>query len=261
VSNPELSVEVHRGTGPYALLLHGALASRSLWMRNLSAIADVCRPVVVQLWGHGGAPAPPEPGAYTAAGYTSAFDDLRRALGADRWIVCGQSMGGALVLHYALTHPRRVLSAVFTNSMSALTGRGWQENVVPDAAREADLLEQRGRAHLDRNPVNPARSTRLPAEVRIRLEQEWAQHRLEGIAGTYRWTTPGLPVRQRLGQLQPPTLLVHGVGETRFAPFAALARRKLPTLEVADVDAGHAVPLQDPDGFNRAFCKFVTRKS
>jgi pimeloyl-ACP methyl ester carboxylesterase len=260
VVKPELSFEVHPGTGPYALLVHGVLASRSLWMRNLAALGEVCRPVVVELWGHGGATLPSDVRSYQVAGYVAEFDSLRQHLGAERWLVCGQSMGGALVLNYALTHPERVSAAVFTNAMSALSSRrAWDETVVPDAAREADLLEQEGRAQLDRNAMNPARNSRLSAEIRARLQDEWALHRLQGIAGTFRWTTPELPVRDRLGQLEPPAMLVYGVRETRFAPLADVARRKLPSLEVAEVDAGHAVNLGDPAGFNRAFCTFVSR--
>jgi hypothetical protein len=57
----QLYYDVHAGTGPYMLLVHGFLSSRSQWRLNLAALAGVVRPVVVELWGHGRSPAPTDP--------------------------------------------------------------------------------------------------------------------------------------------------------------------------------------------------------
>ena len=57
----QLYYDVHAGTGPYMLLVHGFLSSRTQWRLNLAALASVVRPVVVELWGHGRSPAPAEP--------------------------------------------------------------------------------------------------------------------------------------------------------------------------------------------------------
>ncbi|MEL6984283.1 MAG: hypothetical protein AAFO29_17790, partial [Actinomycetota bacterium] len=45
-----LNAVVHDGSGPPALIVHGALASRSYWADNIEALAQVCQPVVVELW-------------------------------------------------------------------------------------------------------------------------------------------------------------------------------------------------------------------
>src|SRR5437870_13580594 len=57
----QLYYDVHAGTGPYVLLVHGFLSSRTQWRLNLAALARVMRPVVVELWGHGRSPAPADP--------------------------------------------------------------------------------------------------------------------------------------------------------------------------------------------------------
>ena len=56
--------EVHPGRGPHLLLVHGMLSSRAQWLPNLAALAAVCRPVTLELWGHGRSPAPADPAAY-----------------------------------------------------------------------------------------------------------------------------------------------------------------------------------------------------
>lgn len=53
-----LNWEAHNGDGAVCLMVHGALGSRSYWNENLPALATVCRPVPVELWGHGGSPSP-----------------------------------------------------------------------------------------------------------------------------------------------------------------------------------------------------------
>ena len=78
-----------------------------------------CRPVVVELWGHGRSSAPSDATAYHPDGYVEAFDDIRRSLGVERWWLCGYSLGAGLTIRYALTHPDRVFGHVFTNSTSA----------------------------------------------------------------------------------------------------------------------------------------------
>ena len=117
--------EVHPGNGPFLLLVHGILSGRSLWKPNLAALSAVSHPVVVELWGHGGSPSPDEGACYRPEAYVRAFDELRAELGAERWLVCGQSFGAALTLRYALDHPERVVAQVFTNSASALGDGDW----------------------------------------------------------------------------------------------------------------------------------------
>ena len=52
--------EVHPGEGPYALFVHGFLSSRAQWLPNLNQLSTVCRPVVVELFGHGRSTSPAE---------------------------------------------------------------------------------------------------------------------------------------------------------------------------------------------------------
>jgi pimeloyl-ACP methyl ester carboxylesterase len=251
--------EIHPGRGPYALFVHGMLSTRSTWMPNLEALRQVCTPVVVELWGHGRSASPARAEVYRPDGYVELFEALRRRLGVDRWLLCGQSLGGALVLRYALTHPDVVTAVAFTNAMSALSDPVWEAEVVALVEKEARALERDGRPRLDRNPMNPARSTRIAPDVKARLVAEWSEHDPAGIARTLRWTSERTSVRDRLDQLRPPALLVQGVQEKRFRPLADAARAALPTLEVVTVPAGHAVNLHDPEGFNAAVTGFFSR--
>ena len=84
--------EVHdEGNGPFLMLVHGFLSSRAQWRPNLAGLTRFCRPVLIELLGHGRSPAPADSQAYTVDSYLAAFEDIRRQVGAERWLVCGQS--------------------------------------------------------------------------------------------------------------------------------------------------------------------------
>ena len=65
--NVELHVDVHPGTGPFLLLVHGFLSGRSQWKLNLAALSEVVQPVVLELWGHGRSPSPEDVARYHPA--------------------------------------------------------------------------------------------------------------------------------------------------------------------------------------------------
>src|SRR5206468_12472787 len=157
---PRFHYDVHDGEGPHALLVHGVLSSRSQWLANLEALRAVCRPVVVELYGHGRSPSPEEPFAYSPAGYVEEFERLRRLLGVERWLLCGCSLGAGLTVRYALDHPGRVIAQVFTNSLSAFADDAWREQVSPSIEAAARALEEHGRSVLESLPMNPSRGRR-----------------------------------------------------------------------------------------------------
>jgi pimeloyl-ACP methyl ester carboxylesterase len=254
-----LYYDVHDGSGPYALLVHGFLSSRAQWTLNLAALSAVTRPVVVELFGHGRSPSPPEGDAYTPEGYVREFERIREALGADRWFVIGQSLGAALTLRYALDHPGRVIAHVFTNSQSALAEDGWEDRVRAGMEAQTKALEADGRRAIAAHPLNPARATRLPPDVRDALARDTALHDPHGIAMTGMHTVPGSSMRGRVQENRVPAMLTAGEREERFAPYRGFAEKAMPLLECIGLDAGHAVNIEAAEGWNAAVVAFLRR--
>lgn len=255
----QLHYDIHDGTGPYLLLVHGFLSSRAQWGPNLAALAGVVRPVVLELWGHGRSPAPAELALYHPDAYIAAFDQLRTQLGAERWCLCGQSFGAALTLRYALTYPERVIAQIFTNSSAALADAEWIKARRASGMQQAEDIERDGRAALERLRVHPIHATRLPPDVRAELLADAQLHTPRGIANTLRYSTPNVPVRERVKDLRVPTLLVYGERETRFLPNRDFAERTIPGLRVMRTNAGHAVNIQAAEAFNTAVVDFLSQ--
>lgn len=256
---PLLHYEVHGESGPFLLLVHGMLSSRSQWLPNLPALCRVCRPVVVELFGHGRSPTPDDPALYTPQCYGQEFDQIRITLGADRWLVCGQSLGAALTVRYALDYPDRVVAQIFTNSNSALAEEGWEQGVRPFMEEQARRLEAEGRRLLAEHPLNPERNKRLDPKVRNALLEDYLLHTPQGIACTGLYTVPPSSVRERVVENRVPALLVVGEREKRFAGHRRFAEANMPLLEVVGLDGGHAVNLDAAEGFNEAALHFLSR--
>jgi pimeloyl-ACP methyl ester carboxylesterase len=252
-----LHYDIHPGNGPYLLMLHGFLASRAQWQSNVTALAQVAQPVTVELLGHGRSPSPYDSAVYHPNAYVTAFERIREQLGIDQWLLCGQSVGGALTLRYALTYPERVIAQVFTNSNSGLADADWVAGRRLTAQKQAAALEQAGLAGLEKLPVHPVHARRLPAAAKEALLADAKLHNPYGIVRTLRYTTPNSSVRDRLQHLRPPTLLVHGTREKRFADKRQFAEQTIPKLQVVEVNAGHAVNIEAPDAFNSAVLDFI----
>jgi pimeloyl-ACP methyl ester carboxylesterase len=256
----ELYHEVHGDTGPYVLFVHGILSGRSHWLPNVPAfVAAGYRPVVVELLGHGRSPAPPDAADYAPDAYVAMFERLRESLGAERWYVVGQSLGGSLTLRYALERPERVVAQAFTNSNSALAGPERIGRIVAGMQQQAEEIAREGRAVIERHRLNPARSRSLSPEIRAALAADAALHDPRGIALTGVHTVPYSSVRERIGENVVPTLLVAGTRETQFEPARRYAETCFANLEVTELDAGHAVNLHRPEAFNEAVLAFFMR--
>ena len=249
--------EEHPGEGPFLLLIHGFLSSRAQWQPNLHALSAVCRPVVMELYGHGRSPSPADASCYEPTSYAGAIDAIREALGADTWFVCGYSLGAAISIRYALGYPHRIRGHVFTNSASAFAEPRLSDAWRANAAKSAQRIRDGGRPALERIAVHPRHARRLPKALREALVADAALIDPEGIANAMERTMPTASVRTDLAMNSRPALLVCGRFEKRFAAHRAYAQASMPHLAVADVDSGHAVNMAAADAFNTAVAAFI----
>ena len=249
--------EVCDGDGPYLLLIHGFLSSKAQWLLNLEALGRVCRPVLLELYGHGASPAPTDAGRYETGSYAATIETIREELGAERWFVCGYSLGAAISIRYALTHPSRLHGHIFTNSASAFADPALADSWRANASTAAARIRNGGKAALERIAVHPKHARRLPPTVYDALVADAESISPAGIANAMERTMPTASVRGDLQRNTRPALLIQGRFEKRFAPHRAFAERAMPHLEVVAVDSGHAVNMQAADAFNAAVASFI----
>jgi len=249
--------ETHAGVqGPHMLMVHGFLSSRAQWRANLPALGRVTQPVLLELLGHGRSPAPEQEEPYKVASYISAFEAVRARLGAERWVVCGQSFGAGLAIQYALEHPERVMGVVFTNSISALSPKDDPERAQAQAER-ARSIEAGGKAALEALRIHPRNAKRFPEAIKAEMVADAERIAPEGILRSIALTSPDLSIAHRLGEIAVPALLVNGTWEKRFQPMRAKVAAEMPGVRIVDLKGGHSINIEAADGFDRAVTEFV----
>ena len=121
--------------GAAVVLIHGAMASLHTWEPWVAIIGQHYRVITLDLPGHGLTGQVPED-AYGADPLTETIDAVVNALGVERFVLGGNSMGGGATWRYALTYPQRVRAMILVDSVPP---GDWRESTA--AAAPADDAE------------------------------------------------------------------------------------------------------------------------
>ncbi len=101
--------------GPTIVLLHGSNASLHTWEGWVEALETDYMVITVDLPGHGLTGSTPA-GDYTYDGMNLFLKEFVETLDINNFFLGGNSMGGALTLKYALTHPARLKGIILVDA-------------------------------------------------------------------------------------------------------------------------------------------------
>ena len=253
------SSDMHR-TSPL-LLLHGAVQTRAIWDGQLPAFARQRRVIAPDLRGHGETEGPVAD--MTIERLAADAFGLLDALGIDRAIVGGVSLGGMVALQMAAERPDRIAALVVADTPLALSlkplARGIVEAIGPQRllAPVFRLFGQRRTGRIGLALVRLACGRRWVGE-------EAERQFLEGFGGmapaaiiaTYGAVVAADPAAIR--RLSMPCLVVVGRRETSLVlEHAEVIARRIEGAEIVRLDAGHVANLDDPAGFADAVDTFL----
>jgi len=244
------------GAGDPIVLVHGGLGDHRMWNGTFEALARDHRVIRYDHRGFGVSTRP------TAA--YSPVDDLVRVLddrGVARAHLVGNSMGGTLIIDFALLHPERVVSL----TVVASGPNGSPPPSPEDLATLAPIFDEHGApdhavALWLAHPM-VAVTAKLPgpaALLRTMLEDNqtmfqskfWPEEPMDPLAA------------RRLGEIRAPTLVVIGDRDwpavQRSAELTATGIPGARKLVMAGAD--HLPQLDDPAAFEAALREFLPRR-
>jgi pimeloyl-ACP methyl ester carboxylesterase len=229
------------------VLVHGAGGSHLDWPALLRRLREA-NVYALDLPGHGRSEGV---GRSSITAYCDFFLAFLDALGLEKAIVVGHSMGGAIVLDFALHYPDRLDGLILVGSgarlrvaPAILTGilSGFEATVdlVCDYAFGPSATEQLKR-------LGRQRLLKTPPEV---------------LHGDYA-ACDAFDVMERLGEVRRPTLVIGGTADKLTPPkYSVYLRDHIPGAELVLVDAaGHMVMLEKPEVVAKAVSKFILIKS
>ena len=262
---------IELGDGPPLVFVHGLSGSWQNWLLQLPEFSRDHRCIAVDLPGFGSSPMPRN-GKISISGYGRWLDDLLTELDIEGAAVVGNSMGGFIGLEAALELPHRVERLVLVSA----AGLSVEHMRNETALKVAERLENFGQ-YVTANVLGQAEW--LVRRRRGRLALMWlvAEHPedldpalvSEQVRGAGK---PGFlpaldaltdyPIRDRLAEIQAPTLIVWGKKD-RLVPLkdAYEFDKLIPNSELIIYDdTGHVAMLERPDDFNRDLRAFLAQQ-
>lgn len=256
---PAIAYEL-RGEGPLVVFLHGIGGNRDNWSHQLASFSTHYRAVAWDARGYGDSEDYEGP-----CRFEDFSDDLARLLDhldVERAHLVGLSMGGRILMDFAVRHPARVRSLVIAGSFpsfgSALTPE--QQHEFMRLRREP--LE-RGQSFPQLAPQLVAALAGPDAGARVLERMTGSIARLR--AASYLKTleaTLNFDRTAALPQIAAPTLLLYGEFDTLVTPEAGRrVQQAMRHAEYQVIDgAGHLINIEAPEAFDAAVLDFLARQ-
>jgi pimeloyl-ACP methyl ester carboxylesterase len=186
-------------------------------------------------------------GRSSIAAYRDFFLAFLDALGLERAVVVGHSMGGAIVLDLALHYPDRLAGLILVGSGARLrVAPAILTGILSDFEATIDLVCDYA--------FGPSTTEQLKRLGRQRLLQTPPQV----IHGDYA-ACDAFDVMEQLGEVCCPTLVICGTADRLTPPkYSVYLRDHIPGAELVLVDgAGHMAMLEKPEVVARAVSEFI----
>ena len=226
------------------LLTHGFSSSSQMWQPNLPTLATARQVITWDIRGHGLSDSPDDPALYSEALSVEDTTAVLDAVGADRAVVGGLSLGGYLSLAFHLAHPERVAALTLFDTGPGYRRDGPRQEWNRRVERTASAFESRGLDALSDSPEVARATNRNPAGLARAARGIMAQHDSRVI--------------DSVATIAAPTLVVVGARDTPFLAAADYMAGRIPgAVRVVLDGAGHASNVDRPEAFNQAVLGFL----
>jgi pimeloyl-ACP methyl ester carboxylesterase len=256
---------VEMGEGPPLVLVHGLSGAWQNWLEQIPHFSDSHRVIALDLPGFGASPMPPWEISIPA--YGRFLRDFCERLGIDRCALVGNSMGGFITTEVAIAEPERVEKLVLVSAAGITWARARREPaaMIGRVGRAALPLALRFQLSGIRRPGLRRRAFQGVFHDPGSLRREVLWENLAAAMsspGYYDAMTNlfGYDIRDRLEEIEEPTLVVWGRNDRVVPVPAALSYKKRigNNAELVIFDrCGHVPQMERPVRFNRLLARFL----
>jgi pimeloyl-ACP methyl ester carboxylesterase len=231
-------------TAPPIVFVHGAAGNHLVWGQQVRALGEITRAVALDLPGHGRSGLP---GRNSIEGYRDVVLGLLDALGFERAVIVGHSMGGAIAQTLALSNPDRVAGL-------GLVGTGARLRVLPAIIDGV----QNDLPQTARLVVEYSYAPTLSETMRERAVAEFIACPAGVTHGDFT-ACDRFDLMARLSEMHAPAQIICGrqdrMTPVKYSEFLAssLVHARLTLVE----GAGHSVMLEQPEAVNQALAEFM----
>jgi len=253
VDGVRVSYRARPGGAVPLVFLHGGFGSSSaLWARAMDALPPYCSAYAIDNF----LASDPPPGGYNVGAFARRTAGFARALGLERPILVGHSMGGVVCQLAGIEHPAAVGGLVLVCTGPSMTDHRLGRELLDRLRREGG--DERNMRAISANwfyrvPEDGffdryvADAARAPLEAMIEVQ--------ESLIAT--------DLRPLLGRIAVPTLVVHGGYDTgRTIEHARALLDGIRGSELAVMrHSGHSPMVETPQEFDAALHDFLARRA
>ncbi|HTO74257.1 MAG TPA: alpha/beta fold hydrolase [Gemmatimonadales bacterium] len=245
------------GAGKAMLLAHGMWCAGHMFDPMVAELAATHRVIIPDLRAHGRSAVP-----RSAWDLTDIADDYVRildALGVDRVILGGFSMGGMAAVHFALNHPDRLAALILISTSGS--AEPWVRRREIDAL--SAIVAVAGAPHWLSLQAAFGVFTREFRHNSPELVDQWTDQveamSRKALVQSLHAVSNRPSLEDRLGEITAPTLVLAGHRDWQLSTsHSVVLSKKIPGAELAILPGvGHGLPMERPAETVRLMLRFL----
>lgn len=254
---PRLHLRSWEGEGLPLLLTHGMGGTTHWWDSTVPHLLSDFKPAALDFLGHGDS-GWKDDGRYDMEGFGANIEEARHALGWDRFVLCGHSMGARAAIEYARRHPERLLCVI---AIDFIPGAFADDPTFSRARKRPQPFYPDKTPLIEKFRLQP-RETTLAAEGLQELASHGVKKTPQGWTWKFDWRVFGFTsgsMWEFAKDIRVPTLIVRGEKSTILsAEEMARLGREIPGAKILEIPgAYHHTPLDAPRAVADGIKNFV----
>lgn len=253
INGIDLYYEIY-GSGSPILLLHGLGLDHTFWEPQVAEFSRSYQVIVYDLRGHGRSESPDFP--YSIDHFADDLDQFLHFLGLRKALLLGLSLGGRVLIRFALKFPQEVKALVLADAQSETPREAAQRfRSLAEVARKEGMAKA---AEIFFSwPALELLARHHPALFQKQKNQFLGSSPV-GLANSCLAIAGMDPLTGQLEAIQAPTLAVAGEEDEPYLPYLDLYARKIPNCRKKTIPgAGHLSSLENSRAFNEAVLSFL----